>query len=102
MTPTPLQAARAGNAVHSILLYRRLLDREEIKPVSEGGARGRGAWTKALQPFQRRQDTQAASPAPLPVTSLGLQQELPAKAAPSRPEASCPIGSGQVGSGAPC
>nr|XP_042702701.1 carnitine O-palmitoyltransferase 1, muscle isoform isoform X1 [Chrysemys picta bellii] len=33
VTPTPLQAARAGNTVHSILLYRRKLDREEIPPV---------------------------------------------------------------------
>ncbi|XP_054843927.1 carnitine O-palmitoyltransferase 1, muscle isoform isoform X2 [Eublepharis macularius] len=32
-TPTPLQAARAGNAVHSLLLYRRKLDREELAPV---------------------------------------------------------------------
>lgn len=31
--PTHIQAARAGNAVHAILLYRRKLDREEIKPV---------------------------------------------------------------------
>nr|XP_056701967.1 carnitine O-palmitoyltransferase 1, muscle isoform [Euleptes europaea] len=31
--PTQLQAARAGNAVHSILLYRRKLDREELMPV---------------------------------------------------------------------
>uniref|UniRef100_A0A8D0G1G8 Carnitine O-palmitoyltransferase 1, muscle isoform n=1 Tax=Sphenodon punctatus TaxID=8508 RepID=A0A8D0G1G8_SPHPU len=33
MSPTKQQAARAGNAVHSILLYRRRLDREEIPPV---------------------------------------------------------------------
>nr|XP_008121227.1 PREDICTED: LOW QUALITY PROTEIN: carnitine O-palmitoyltransferase 1, muscle isoform [Anolis carolinensis] len=32
-TPTHLQAARAGNAVHSILLYRRRLDREDLAPV---------------------------------------------------------------------
>ncbi|XP_044285560.1 carnitine O-palmitoyltransferase 1, muscle isoform isoform X2 [Varanus komodoensis] len=32
-TPTPLQAARAGNVVHAILLYRRRLDREELAPV---------------------------------------------------------------------
>ncbi|KAL8222618.1 UNVERIFIED_CONTAM: Carnitine O-palmitoyltransferase 1, muscle isoform, partial [Gekko kuhli] len=31
--PTPFQAARAGNAVHAILLYRRKLDREELRPV---------------------------------------------------------------------
>lgn len=31
--PTQIQAARAGNAIHAILLYRRRLDREEIKPV---------------------------------------------------------------------
>ncbi|XP_053112092.1 carnitine O-palmitoyltransferase 1, muscle isoform isoform X2 [Hemicordylus capensis] len=36
-TPTPLQAARAGNTVHAILLYRRQLDREEIKPVMSLG-----------------------------------------------------------------
>ncbi|KAM7178447.1 carnitine O-palmitoyltransferase 1, muscle isoform 1-T9 [Macrochelys suwanniensis] len=33
VTPSPLQAARAGNTVHSILLYRRQLDREQIPPV---------------------------------------------------------------------
>uniref|UniRef100_M3Z9V2 carnitine O-palmitoyltransferase n=1 Tax=Nomascus leucogenys TaxID=61853 RepID=M3Z9V2_NOMLE len=31
--PTHIQAARAGNAIHAILLYRRKLDREEIKPI---------------------------------------------------------------------
>jgi hypothetical protein len=33
VTPTPLQAARAGNAVHTLLLYRHLLNRQEISPV---------------------------------------------------------------------
>ncbi|KAM7134366.1 LOW QUALITY PROTEIN: palmitoyl thioesterase CPT1C [Macrochelys suwanniensis] len=33
VTPTPMQAARAGNVVHALLLYRRLLTREEIKPL---------------------------------------------------------------------
>ncbi|XP_069480223.1 carnitine O-palmitoyltransferase 1, liver isoform isoform X2 [Ambystoma mexicanum] len=33
VTPTPIQAARAGNAIHAILLYRKKLDREEIKPL---------------------------------------------------------------------
>ncbi|XP_066439299.1 carnitine O-palmitoyltransferase 1, liver isoform isoform X1 [Eleutherodactylus coqui] len=31
--PTTIQAARAGNAIHALLLYRRKLDREEIKPI---------------------------------------------------------------------
>ncbi|XP_068116468.1 carnitine O-palmitoyltransferase 1, liver isoform isoform X2 [Hyperolius riggenbachi] len=31
--PSHIQAARAGNAIHAILLYRRKLDREEIKPL---------------------------------------------------------------------
>ncbi|XP_075693816.1 carnitine O-palmitoyltransferase 1, liver isoform isoform X3 [Rhinoderma darwinii] len=31
--PTTVQAARAGNAIHALLLYRRKLDREEIKPI---------------------------------------------------------------------
>uniref|UniRef100_A0A3Q4BRH3 carnitine O-palmitoyltransferase n=1 Tax=Mola mola TaxID=94237 RepID=A0A3Q4BRH3_MOLML len=31
--PTPIQAARAGNAIHAIMLYRRKLDRAQIKPV---------------------------------------------------------------------
>uniref|UniRef100_A0A8C6P2X7 carnitine O-palmitoyltransferase n=1 Tax=Nothobranchius furzeri TaxID=105023 RepID=A0A8C6P2X7_NOTFU len=30
--PTSVQAARAGNAIHSIMLYRRKLDRAQIKP----------------------------------------------------------------------
>uniref|UniRef100_A0A8C9UL78 Carnitine palmitoyltransferase 1A n=1 Tax=Spermophilus dauricus TaxID=99837 RepID=A0A8C9UL78_SPEDA len=33
ITPTHIQAARAGNTIHAILLYRRKLDREEIKPI---------------------------------------------------------------------
>ncbi|XP_068256629.1 carnitine O-palmitoyltransferase 1, muscle isoform isoform X2 [Nyctibius grandis] len=33
VTPSHVQAARAGNAVHAILLYRRKLDRGEIPPV---------------------------------------------------------------------
>lgn len=32
--PTHIQAARAGNAIHAIMLYRRKLDRAQIKPVS--------------------------------------------------------------------
>ncbi|KAM6450535.1 palmitoyl thioesterase CPT1C isoform 1-T1 [Liasis olivaceus] len=32
VTPTPIQAARAGNLVYAMLLYRRKLIREEIKP----------------------------------------------------------------------
>ncbi|XP_062845574.1 carnitine palmitoyltransferase 1Aa (liver) isoform X1 [Trichomycterus rosablanca] len=31
--PTNLQAARAGNTIHSIMLYRRRLDRAQIKPL---------------------------------------------------------------------
>ncbi|XP_074832845.1 carnitine O-palmitoyltransferase 1, muscle isoform isoform X2 [Carettochelys insculpta] len=37
VTPSPLQAARAGNAVHAILLYRRKLDREQIPPIMAFG-----------------------------------------------------------------
>ncbi|OCT70985.1 hypothetical protein XELAEV_18037901mg [Xenopus laevis] len=33
VTPTPIQAARAANTVHAILLYRRKLTREELKPL---------------------------------------------------------------------
>ncbi|XP_056433287.1 carnitine O-palmitoyltransferase 1, liver isoform-like [Gadus chalcogrammus] len=32
VTPTPIQAARAGNTIHACLLYRRKLNREELKP----------------------------------------------------------------------
>uniref|UniRef100_UPI003AB041B4 carnitine O-palmitoyltransferase 1, liver isoform-like isoform X2 n=1 Tax=Centroberyx gerrardi TaxID=166262 RepID=UPI003AB041B4 len=32
VTPTPIQAARAGNTIHAFLLYRRKLNREEVKP----------------------------------------------------------------------
>ncbi|NXX74956.1 CPT1B palmitoyltransferase, partial [Urocolius indicus] len=50
VTPTHIQAARAGNAIHSMLLYRRKLDRGEIPPVSswwgwEGVVEGRGGYT---------------------------------------------------------
>ncbi|XP_062318683.1 carnitine O-palmitoyltransferase 1, liver isoform isoform X1 [Osmerus eperlanus] len=31
--PTNLQAARAGNAIHAIMLYRRKLDRAQIQPI---------------------------------------------------------------------
>ncbi|XP_039220863.1 carnitine O-palmitoyltransferase 1, brain isoform isoform X2 [Crotalus tigris] len=33
VTPTPIQAARAGNLVYAMLQYRRKLIREEIKPM---------------------------------------------------------------------
>ncbi|NWW39038.1 CPT1A palmitoyltransferase, partial [Panurus biarmicus] len=33
LCPTTLQAARAGNVIHAILLYRKKLDRQEIKPI---------------------------------------------------------------------
>ncbi|XP_076412453.1 carnitine O-palmitoyltransferase 1, liver isoform isoform X2 [Peromyscus maniculatus bairdii] len=33
ITPTHIQAARAGNTIHAMLLYRRKLDREELKPI---------------------------------------------------------------------
>lgn len=33
--PTHLQAARAGNVIHAIMLYRRKLDRAQIKPVRQ-------------------------------------------------------------------
>ncbi|KAG8433946.1 hypothetical protein GDO86_012345 [Hymenochirus boettgeri] len=33
VTPTPVQVARAGNTVHAILLYRRKVTREELKPL---------------------------------------------------------------------
>uniref|UniRef100_A0A663E2K7 Carnitine O-palmitoyltransferase 1, muscle isoform n=1 Tax=Aquila chrysaetos chrysaetos TaxID=223781 RepID=A0A663E2K7_AQUCH len=33
VTPSHIQAARAGNVVHAVLLYRRKLDRGEIPPV---------------------------------------------------------------------
>ncbi|XP_031416395.1 carnitine O-palmitoyltransferase 1, liver isoform-like isoform X2 [Clupea harengus] len=32
VTPTPIQAARAGNTIYALLLYRQKLNREEIKP----------------------------------------------------------------------
>ncbi|KAM4524282.1 carnitine O-palmitoyltransferase 1, liver isoform 2-T2 [Odontesthes bonariensis] len=32
VTPTPIQAARAGNFIHAFFLYRRKLNKEEIKP----------------------------------------------------------------------
>ncbi|XP_075409545.1 carnitine O-palmitoyltransferase 1, muscle isoform [Tenrec ecaudatus] len=35
--PTEVQAARLGNIVHSMILYRRKLDREEIKPMMAMG-----------------------------------------------------------------
>ncbi|XP_035012025.1 carnitine O-palmitoyltransferase 1, liver isoform isoform X1 [Hippoglossus stenolepis] len=31
--PTSIQAARAGNAIHAIMVYRRKLDRAQIKPI---------------------------------------------------------------------
>ncbi|XP_069764295.1 carnitine O-palmitoyltransferase 1, liver isoform-like isoform X1 [Narcine bancroftii] len=37
VTPTTSQAARAGNLVHALLLYRRRLTREEIQPITLPG-----------------------------------------------------------------
>lgn len=48
MTPSHVQAARAGNVVHAILLYRRKLDRGEIPPVSTGGGTGSGGGRGAV------------------------------------------------------
>ncbi|XP_056272838.1 carnitine O-palmitoyltransferase 1, liver isoform isoform X1 [Pseudoliparis swirei] len=31
--PTSIQAARAGNSIHAIMLYRRKLDRAQVKPI---------------------------------------------------------------------
>ncbi|XP_066230123.1 palmitoyl thioesterase CPT1C isoform X1 [Saccopteryx leptura] len=39
VTPTPVQAARAGNAVHALLLYRYRLNRQEILPTLLMGMR---------------------------------------------------------------
>ncbi|XP_020015570.2 palmitoyl thioesterase CPT1C isoform X1 [Castor canadensis] len=39
VTPTPLQAARAGNAVHALLLYRQRLSRQEMPPTMLMGMR---------------------------------------------------------------
>ncbi|XP_075949741.1 carnitine O-palmitoyltransferase 1, liver isoform isoform X1 [Anarhichas minor] len=33
VTPTPIQAARAGNSLHAYFLYRRKLNKEELKPT---------------------------------------------------------------------
>ena len=33
VTPTAVQAARAGNTITALLLYRRKVNREELKPV---------------------------------------------------------------------
>nr|XP_040032101.1 LOW QUALITY PROTEIN: carnitine O-palmitoyltransferase 1, liver isoform-like [Gasterosteus aculeatus aculeatus] len=33
VTPTPIQAARAGNSIHAYFLYRRKLNKEELKPT---------------------------------------------------------------------
>lgn len=32
--PTTRPAARAGNSIHAIMMYRRKLDRAQVKPVS--------------------------------------------------------------------
>uniref|UniRef100_A0A3Q3AM08 Choline/carnitine acyltransferase domain-containing protein n=1 Tax=Kryptolebias marmoratus TaxID=37003 RepID=A0A3Q3AM08_KRYMA len=33
VTPTTIQAARAGNIITALLLYRRKINREELTPV---------------------------------------------------------------------
>uniref|UniRef100_A0A8C4RMC5 carnitine O-palmitoyltransferase n=1 Tax=Erpetoichthys calabaricus TaxID=27687 RepID=A0A8C4RMC5_ERPCA len=38
VNPSMVQAARAGNTVYTIMLYRRKLDREEIKPIFAMGS----------------------------------------------------------------
>lgn len=50
---TNVQAARLGNAVHAMIMYRRKLDREEIKPVSYVGAEGWGGQEKRPEPKPR-------------------------------------------------
>lgn len=46
VTPTPIQAARAGNTIYAMLLYRGKLNKEEIKPVHL--ALGRLCYTLSL------------------------------------------------------
>lgn len=35
MHPTKVQSARAASVIHSCLLYRRLIERQELEPVSK-------------------------------------------------------------------
>ncbi|TKC52287.1 hypothetical protein EI555_000406 [Monodon monoceros] len=71
ITPTHIQAARAGNGIHAILLYRRKLDREEIKPFRSAPPSGSeclillgsqerkqtfGKWTRELSGVMRGEE----------------------------------------------
>ncbi|XP_039560513.1 carnitine O-palmitoyltransferase 1, muscle isoform [Passer montanus] len=60
--PSPIQAARAANVVHSLILYRRRLDRGEIPPVrGSGGAWGVPVpWAEARARFFSRGPNKAA------------------------------------------
>ncbi|KAL7977228.1 hypothetical protein Chor_009177, partial [Crotalus horridus] len=49
VTPTPIQAARAGNLVYAMLQYRRKLIREEIKPTRQRGSGGRERTSTVVQ-----------------------------------------------------
>lgn len=52
VTPTPLQAARAGNAAHALLLYRHLLNQQEIPPVRQTSWIGAGGAGSTQGPAQ--------------------------------------------------
>lgn len=52
VTPTPLQAARAGNAAHALLLYRHLLNQQEIPPVRQISWIGAGGAGSTQGPAQ--------------------------------------------------
>ncbi|KAJ3608003.1 hypothetical protein NHX12_025054 [Muraenolepis orangiensis] len=54
VTPTPIQAARAGNTIHAALLYRRKLNREELKPFERmfNSCRLPGPVTDTVQHWQ--------------------------------------------------
>ncbi|KAJ8789740.1 hypothetical protein J1605_021698 [Eschrichtius robustus] len=56
VTPTPVQAARAGNAVHALLLYRYRLNRQEILPVRglHPRAGDRGCGPETMRPHHIR------------------------------------------------
>lgn len=76
VTPTTSQAARAGNLVHALLLYRRRLAREQVQPVS--------FWTSAwllsrLQSYLRCKKGLALLVFPLdfPICIGKMQYEIP-------------------------
>lgn len=65
---TNVQAARLGNAVHAMIMYRRKLDREEIKPTCYSTSQRAGTWLSTTKVASSRSGSMRARACSSPET----------------------------------